>query len=56
MIGAEAHAIDKAEDRSQFREAMKPRSASKPRKSMLANASDLKEADREQHAAETRRF
>lgn len=52
MIGAKADVIDKAEDREQFREAMKKIGLETP-KSMLANASALKEADREQFAAET---
>jgi carbamoyl-phosphate synthase large subunit len=50
MIGATAEAIDKAEDRELFREAMKKIGLETP-KSSLANASDLKKADREQHAA-----
>jgi carbamoyl-phosphate synthase large subunit len=51
MIGATAEAIDKAEDRELFREAMKKIGLETP-KSSLANASDLKKADRAQHAAE----
>src|SRR5207344_1696186 len=51
MIGATAEAIDKAEDRELFREAMKKIGLETP-KSCLANASDLKKADREQRAAE----
>ena len=51
MIGATAEAIDKAEDRELFREAMKKIGLETP-KSSLANASDLKKADRDQHAAE----
>ncbi|MBI2718920.1 MAG: carbamoyl-phosphate synthase large subunit [Rhizobiales bacterium] len=51
MIGAKAEAIDKAEDREQFREAMKKIGLETP-KSMLANASAAKEANREFHAAE----
>jgi len=39
MIGATAEAIDKAEDRQLFREAMKKIGLSTPR-SRLANASD----------------
>src|SRR5579863_2895454 len=50
MIGATAEAIDKAEDRELFREAMKKIGLETP-KSSLANASDLKKADREQHQA-----
>ncbi len=50
MIGATAEAIDKAEDRELFREAMKKIGLETP-KSSLANASDLKKADRDQHAA-----
>jgi carbamoyl-phosphate synthase large subunit len=49
MIGAKADVIDKAEDRELFREAMKKIGLATP-KSMLANASALKEADREQFA------
>src|SRR5271156_1557809 len=51
MIGATAEAIDKAEDRELFREAMKKIGLETP-KSSLANASDLKKADRTLHAAE----
>jgi carbamoyl-phosphate synthase large subunit len=47
MIGATAEAIDKAEDRQLFREAMKKIGLSTPR-SRLANASDLKKADKEE--------
>ncbi|WP_119389592.1 carbamoyl-phosphate synthase large subunit [Taklimakanibacter lacteus] len=50
MIGAKADVIDKAEDRELFREAMKKIGLETP-KSMLANASALKEADREHFAA-----
>ena len=50
MIGAKADVIDKAEDREQFREAMHKIGLETP-KSMLANASDLKEADRAEFAA-----
>ncbi|MGC1464126.1 MAG: carbamoyl-phosphate synthase large subunit [Pseudolabrys sp.] len=46
MIGATAEAIDKAEDREQFREAMRKIGLETP-KSRLANASRLKQADRE---------
>ncbi len=45
MIGATAEAIDMAEDRELFREAMKRIGLETP-KSSLANASDLKKADR----------
>src|SRR4029078_11196735 len=51
MIGATAEAIDKAEDRKLFREAMVKIGVEPPR-SALANASALKQADREKHAAE----
>ncbi|MEW9806645.1 carbamoyl-phosphate synthase large subunit [Mesorhizobium sp. ZMM04-5] len=51
MIGADAHAIDKAEDRSLFREAMAKIGLETPR-SMLANASSVKEEDRNRHEAE----
>src|SRR5215470_6034861 len=51
MIGATAEAIDKAEDRELFREAMKRIGLETP-KSSLANASDLKRADRDHHKAE----
>jgi carbamoyl-phosphate synthase large subunit len=50
MIGATAEAIDKAEDRELFREAMQRIGLETP-KSSLANASDLKKADRELHQA-----
>ena len=51
MIGADAHAIDKAEDRQLFREAMTKIGLSTP-KSALANASALKKADRERYLAD----
>jgi carbamoyl-phosphate synthase large subunit len=51
MIGADAQAIDKAEDRELFREAMKKIGLETPRSS-LANASDLKQQDRLLYAAE----
>ncbi len=51
MIGADADAIDKAEDRELFREAMKKIGLETP-KSALASASGLKQQDRAQHAAE----
>jgi carbamoyl-phosphate synthase large subunit len=50
MIGATTEAIDKAEDRELFRQAMQKIGLETP-KSSLANASDLKKADRAQHAA-----
>src|SRR5580693_7064172 len=50
MIGATAEAIDKAEDRESFREAMARIGLETP-KSSLANASDLKKADRELYQA-----
>jgi carbamoyl-phosphate synthase large subunit len=49
MIGATAEAIDKAEDRQLFREAMKKIGLDTPR-SRLANASDVKKADKEAFA------
>ena len=51
MIGADAHAIDKAEDRALFREAMARIGLETP-KSMLANATAVKEEDRRKHEAE----
>jgi carbamoyl-phosphate synthase large subunit len=51
MIGATAEAIDKAEDRQLFREAMTKIGLETP-KSRLANASDLKKQYREKHQAE----
>ncbi len=51
MIGANAEAIDKAEDRSLFREAMAKIGLETPR-SWLANASDVKNEDRKKHEAE----
>src|SRR5437762_5494956 len=51
MIGADADAIDKAEDRELFREAMKKIGLETP-KSSLANASDLKQSDRGLRSAE----
>ncbi len=50
MIGAKAHAIDKAEDRALFREAMERIGLECPR-SVLVNASDIKDADRKAHEA-----
>ncbi len=54
LIGAKAEAIDKAEDRERFRDAMSKIGLESPR-SMLANASTAKEADRETHATELAR-
>ena len=51
MIGATAEAIDKAEDRELFREAMKKIGLATP-KSFLANATDLKQKDRDRNASE----
>jgi carbamoyl-phosphate synthase large subunit len=51
MIGADAQAIDKAEDRALFREAMKKIGLETP-KSMLANATSVKDEDRKKHEAE----
>ncbi len=50
MIGADAKAIDKAEDRALFREAMATIGLATPR-SMLANATDVKDTDRKAHEA-----
>ncbi len=50
MIGANAEAIDMAEDRALFREAMKRIGLETPR-SMLANATDVKDLDRQAHKA-----
>jgi len=50
MIGAKPDAIDKAEDRALFREAMAAIGLETPR-SMLANATDAKEQDRKAHEA-----
>src|SRR5437660_10985278 len=55
MIGADAQAIDKAEDRELFREAMKKIGLETPRSS-LANASDLKQGDRDLHAAQVEKI
>ena len=55
MIGATAEAIDKAEDRQLFREAMTKIGLETP-KSRLANASALKKADREAYLAELARL
>ncbi|PSH69580.1 carbamoyl phosphate synthase large subunit [Phyllobacterium brassicacearum] len=48
MIGANAEAIDKAEDRALFREAMSKIGLETPR-SMLANATEVKDLDRRLH-------
>ena len=55
LIGAKAEAIDKAEDRELFREAMKKIGLETP-KSMLANASAAKDGDKDFHATETARL
>ncbi len=55
MIGAKAEAIDMAEDRKLFRDAMTRIGLATP-KSMLANASELKMQDRAQRAAELARI
>ena len=55
MIGATAQAIDKAEDRKLFREAMARIGLETP-KSSLANASDLKRADRDQRQSGVERI
>ena len=51
MIGATADAIDKAEDRQLFRNAMEKIGLQTP-KSRLANASGLKRSDRDRYLAE----
>lgn len=51
MIGAKPAAIDMAEDRALFREAMARIGLETPR-SMLANATEIKDADRKTHEAE----
>ena len=51
MIGAKPEAIDKAEDRALFREAMAEIGLETPR-SMLANATGVKEKDRNAHETE----
>lgn len=48
MIGANARAIDKAEDRALFRQAMQKIGLETPR-STLANATEIKEEDRRRH-------
>ncbi|WP_336487114.1 carbamoyl-phosphate synthase large subunit [Methylobacterium nigriterrae] len=55
MIGATAEAIDKAEDRHLFRDAMTKIGLETP-KSALANASAAKKADREKYLAELARI
>jgi carbamoyl-phosphate synthase large subunit len=55
MIGAKAEAIDMAEDRKLFRDAMTRIGLATP-KSMLANASELKKQDRSHHTAELARI
>jgi carbamoyl-phosphate synthase large subunit len=55
LIGAKADAIDKAEDRELFREAMKKIGLDTP-KSMLANASAAKDADKDHYADEIARL
>ncbi len=55
LIGAKAEAIDKAEDRERFRDAMSKIGLESPR-SMLANASVAKELDRARYAAEIARL
>ncbi len=55
MIGATAEAIDKAEDRELFREAMRRIGLETPR-SVLANASALKHEDKKKHQAERDRI
>jgi carbamoyl-phosphate synthase large subunit len=51
MIGATAEAIDKAEDRQLFRDAMDKIGLETP-KSRLANATDMKQADRKKYVDE----
>ncbi len=55
MIGADAEAIDMAEDRQLFREAMKRIGLATP-SSRLANASVLKNEDKRKHAVELERI
>src|SRR5262249_25884395 len=54
MIGATADAIDKAEDRQLFRNAMEKIGLQTPR-SRVANATALKKSDRDQHLADRAR-
>jgi carbamoyl-phosphate synthase large subunit len=51
MIGAKPEAIDMAEDRALFREAMSRIGLETP-KSLLANATEIKDVDRKLHVAE----
>ncbi|MBY7648999.1 MAG: carbamoyl phosphate synthase large subunit [Candidatus Liberibacter europaeus] len=51
MIGAKPEAIDKAEDRALFRKAMKKIFLTTP-KSILANATDIKDQDRKRYEIE----
>jgi carbamoyl-phosphate synthase large subunit len=55
MIGARAEAIDKAEDRQLFREAMTKIGLESPR-SRLADAASLKRADRDKYKSEVARI
>ncbi len=55
MIGAKPAAIDMAEDRALFREAMARIGLETPR-SHLANATDIKDADRKSHEAERQKL
>ncbi|WP_299860487.1 carbamoyl-phosphate synthase large subunit [uncultured Hoeflea sp.] len=55
MIGAKPDAIDMAEDRALFREAMGRIGLETPR-SFLANATDIKDTDRKLHEAERARL
>jgi carbamoyl-phosphate synthase large subunit len=55
MIGADAKAIDKAEDRKLFREAMEKIGLATPM-SKLANATEIKSADKAKHTAEITRI
>ncbi|MCZ2328693.1 carbamoyl-phosphate synthase large subunit [Bartonella sp. F02] len=55
MIGANADAIDKAEDRALFREAMTKIGLETPR-SLLANATELKEQHRQLYAEKYNKF
>ncbi len=55
MIGARAEAIDKAEDRQLFREAMTKIGLESPR-SRLADAASLKRADRDKYKSEIARI
>ena len=55
MIGAQPDAIDKAEDRALFREAMAEIGLETP-KSFLANATEIKEVDRKKHEAQRARL